>query len=98
MACRLKLPQELSGVHNVFHICNLRKCLAEPTHHVPMDEIQVDKKLNFVEEPVEIMDRMVKKLKDKRYTIVKVRWRAKRGAEFTWEREDFMRAKYPQLF
>jgi len=98
VAYRLELPQELSGVHDVFHICNLRKCLADPTHHVPMDEIRVDSKLNFVEEPVEILDREVKKLKNKRYTIVKVRWNARRGAEFTWEREDHMKSKYPHLF
>ena len=98
VAYRLELPQELSGVHDVFHICNLRKCLADPTHHVPMDEIRVDPSLNFVEEPVEILDRQEKKLKNKRYTIVKVRWNAKRGAEFTWEREDHMKTKYPHLF
>nr|XP_043629883.1 uncharacterized protein LOC122601183 [Erigeron canadensis] len=95
MAYRLKLRQELSDVHDVFHICNLRKCLADPTLHIPMNEIQVDKKLNFVEEPVVILEREVKKLKNKRYTIVKVRWHARRGAEFTWEREE---SKYPHLF
>ena len=54
--------------------------------------------LNFVEEPVEIMDREVKRLKQSRIPIVKVRWNAKRGPEFTWEREDQMKSKYPQLF
>jgi len=98
VAYRLKLPQELSGVHDVFHVSNLRKCLVDPSDHVPMDEIQVDQKLNFVEKPIEILDRDVKKLKNKRFTIVKVRWQSKRGPEFTWEREDTMRAKYPFLF
>nr|XP_043611835.1 uncharacterized protein LOC122583502 [Erigeron canadensis] len=83
VAYRLELPQELGGVHDVFHICNLRKCLADPTQHVPMNEIRVDKNLNFVEDPVEILDRQTKKLKNKRYTIVKVRWNARRGVEFT---------------
>ncbi|GKG31796.1 hypothetical protein Tco_0426746 [Tanacetum coccineum] len=63
-----------------------------------MDEIQVDDKLNFIEEPVEIMDREVKRLKQRRIPIVKVRWNYRRGPEFTWEREDQMQNKYPHLF
>nr|GFA63513.1 putative reverse transcriptase domain-containing protein [Tanacetum cinerariifolium] len=65
---------------------------------IPPDEIQVDDKLNFVEEPVEIMDREVKRLKQSRILTVKVRWNSKRGPEFTWEREDQMQKKYPHLF
>ncbi|GKE73082.1 hypothetical protein Tco_1535123, partial [Tanacetum coccineum] len=59
---------------------------------IPMKEIGLDDKLNFVEEPVEIMDREVKQLKQSRIPIVKVRWNSKRGPEFTWEREDQIRA------
>ena len=95
---RLKLPQELERVHNVFHICNLKKCLSDETLVIPLDEIQINEKLNFVEEPAEIMDREIKKLKRSRIPIVKVRWNSKRGPEFTWEREDQMKRKYPQLF
>ena len=65
---------------------------------VPLEEIQVNPNLNFVEEPVEIMDREIKRLKQSRIPIVKVRWSAKRGPEFTWEREDQMKLKYPHLF
>nr|GFB82833.1 hypothetical protein [Tanacetum cinerariifolium] len=65
---------------------------------IPLDEIQVDDKLNFIEEPVEIMDREVKRLKQSRIPIVKVRWNSKRGPEFTWEREYQMQKKYPHLF
>ena len=65
---------------------------------IPLKEIRIDDKLNFIEEPVEIMDREVKRLKHSRIPIVKVRWNSKRGPEYTWEREDQMRAKYPQLF
>ncbi|GJZ15208.1 putative reverse transcriptase domain-containing protein [Tanacetum coccineum] len=65
---------------------------------VPLDEIQVDAKLNFVEEPVEILEREFKKLKRNRIAIVKVRWDLKRGPEFTWERGDQMKLKYPHLF
>ncbi|GKC95372.1 hypothetical protein Tco_1160814, partial [Tanacetum coccineum] len=61
-------------------------------------EIKVDKTLRFVEEPVEIMDREIKKLKRKKIALVKVRWNSKRGPKFTWEHEDQMRIKYSQLF
>ncbi|GKF12960.1 hypothetical protein Tco_0050886 [Tanacetum coccineum] len=79
----LELPKELNGVHETFHVSNLKKCLADPTLKVPLDEIQVDAKLNFVEEPVEILEREFKKLKRSRITIVKVRWNSKCGPEFT---------------
>ena len=98
VAYRLKLSEELSGVHDVFHVSNLRKCLVDATHHVPMDEIRVDEQLKFVEKPIEVMDRKVRKLKKTWYAIVKVRWSSRRGPEFTWEREDQMRIKYPYLF
>ncbi|GJS39190.1 putative reverse transcriptase domain-containing protein [Tanacetum coccineum] len=92
------VPEELNGVHDTFHVSNLKKCLADPTLKVPLDEIRVDAKLNFVEEPVEILEREFKKLKRSRIAIVKVRWNSKRGPEFTWEREDQMKLKYPHLF
>ncbi|GKA24128.1 putative reverse transcriptase domain-containing protein [Tanacetum coccineum] len=98
VAYRLRLPEEMNGVHDTFHVSNLKKCLADPTLQVPLDEIQVDAKLNFVEEPVEILEREFKKLKRSRIAIVKVRWDSKRGPEFTWEREDQMKLKYPYLF
>ncbi|GKB98486.1 putative reverse transcriptase domain-containing protein, partial [Tanacetum coccineum] len=98
VAYRLRLPQELNGVHDTFHVSNLKKCLADPTLQIPLDEIQVDAKLNFVEELVEILEREFKKLKRSRIAIVKVRWNSKRGPEFTWEREDQMKLKYPHLF
>ncbi|GKD78579.1 hypothetical protein Tco_1341200 [Tanacetum coccineum] len=87
-AYHLELPQELCLVHNVFHVCNLKKCLSDDTLVIPLEEIQLDDKLNFVEEPVEIMDREVKQLKRSRIPNVKVRWNACRGPEYTWERED----------
>ncbi|GKF02130.1 putative reverse transcriptase domain-containing protein [Tanacetum coccineum] len=70
---RLRLPEEFNGVHDTFHVLNLKKCLADPTLQVPLDEIQVDSKLNFVEEPVEILEIEFKKLKQSRIAIVKVR-------------------------
>ncbi|GJU22268.1 putative reverse transcriptase domain-containing protein [Tanacetum coccineum] len=95
VANRLRLPKELNGVHDTFHVSNLNKCLADPRLQVPLDEIQVDDKLNFVEEPIEILKREFKKLKRSRNAIVKVWWNSKRGPEFTWEREDQMRLKLP---
>ncbi|GKE16012.1 hypothetical protein Tco_1423589 [Tanacetum coccineum] len=98
VAYRLRLHEELNGVHDTFHVSNLKKCLADPTLQVPLDEIQVDAKLNFVEEPVEILEREFKKLKRSRIATVKVRWDSKRGPEFMWKREDQMKLKYPYLF
>nr|GEZ36626.1 putative reverse transcriptase domain-containing protein [Tanacetum cinerariifolium] len=98
VAYRLELPEQLSRVHSTFHVSKLKKCMADEPLAIPMDEIHVDDKLNFIEEPIEIMDREVKRLKHSRIPIVKVRWNSKRGPEFTWEREDQMQKKYPHLF
>ncbi|GKE91996.1 putative reverse transcriptase domain-containing protein [Tanacetum coccineum] len=75
---RLEIPQQLSRVHNTFHVSNLKKCLSDEPLAVPLDEIHIDDKLRFVEEPVEIMDREVKRLKKSRIPIIKVRWNSRR--------------------
>ncbi|GKD29588.1 hypothetical protein Tco_1240366 [Tanacetum coccineum] len=98
VAYRLELPEKLRGIHNTFHVSNLKKCLADENLVIPLEEIQLDDKLHFIEEPVEIMDREVKQLKQSRIPIVKVRWNSRRGPEFTWEREDFFMRRYPHLF
>ncbi|GJW86412.1 putative reverse transcriptase domain-containing protein [Tanacetum coccineum] len=98
VAYKLELPEELSRVHNTFHVSNLKKCYADEPLVVPLDELHIDDKLYFVKEPVEIMDREVKRLRQSRVPVVKVRWNSKRGPEFTWEREDQFRKKYPYLF
>ncbi|GJW98960.1 putative reverse transcriptase domain-containing protein [Tanacetum coccineum] len=98
VAYKLELPQELSRVHNTFHVSNLKKCFADEPLAVPLDGLHIDDKFHFVEEPVEIMDHEVKRLKQSRIMIVKVRWNSRRGPEFTWEREDQFRKKYPHLF
>nr|GFC39238.1 putative reverse transcriptase domain-containing protein [Tanacetum cinerariifolium] len=72
--------------------------MADEPLAIPLDAIQVDEKLNFIEEPVEIMDREVKRLKQHRIPIVNVRWNSRRGPELTWEREDQMQKKFPHLF
>ncbi|GJY41762.1 hypothetical protein Tco_0429032 [Tanacetum coccineum] len=98
VAYKLELPEELSNVHSTFYVSNLKKCLSDKSIVIPMKELRLDDKLNFMEELVEIMDREVKQLKQSHILIAKVRWNSKRGPEFTWEREDQIRAKYPHLF
>ncbi|GJW14342.1 putative reverse transcriptase domain-containing protein [Tanacetum coccineum] len=98
VAYKLELPEELSRVHNTFHVSNLKKCHADEPLAVPLDGLHLDDKLHFVEEPIEIAGREVKRLKRSRIPLVKVRWNSKRGPEFTWEREDQFKKKYPHLF
>nr|GEU77760.1 putative reverse transcriptase domain-containing protein [Tanacetum cinerariifolium] len=98
IAYRLDLPEKQSRVHSTFHVSNLKKCLSDEPLVIPLDEIHVDNKLNFIEEPDEIIDREVKRLKQSRIPIVKVRWNSRRGPKYTWEREDQMQKKYPHLF
>ncbi|GKG17111.1 hypothetical protein Tco_0362068, partial [Tanacetum coccineum] len=95
---KLELPQELSRVHHTFHVSNLKKCYADEPLVMPLEGIHVEGKLWFVEEPVEIMEREIKRLKRSRISLVKVRWNSRRGPEFTWECKDSFKHKYPQLF
>ncbi|GKA46366.1 putative reverse transcriptase domain-containing protein [Tanacetum coccineum] len=83
VAYKLELPQQLSRVHNTFHVSNLKKCLSDETLVIPLEELRVDDKLHFVEEPVEVMDREIKHLKRSRIPIIKVKWNSKRKVGFT---------------
>nr|GEX54042.1 putative reverse transcriptase domain-containing protein [Tanacetum cinerariifolium] len=98
VAYRLELLEQLSRVHSTFHVSNLKKCLSDEPLEISLDEVHIDDKLRFVEEPVEVMDPEVKRLKQSRIPIIKVRWNSRRSPEFTWEREDQFRKKYPQPF
>nr|GEU46039.1 reverse transcriptase domain-containing protein [Tanacetum cinerariifolium] len=92
VAYKLELPEELSNVHSTFYVSNLKKCLSDKSLIIPIKELQLDDKLNFMDEPVEIMDREIKQLRQSHISIVKVRWNSKREPKFTWEREDEIRA------
>ncbi|GKA18795.1 putative reverse transcriptase domain-containing protein [Tanacetum coccineum] len=98
VAYTLELPEELQGIYSTFHVSNLKKCLADENLIIPLDEIQLDHKLHFIKVPMEIIDQEVKRLKQSRIPIVKVRWNSRKGPEFTWECEDQFRDKYPHLF
>nr|GFC15633.1 putative reverse transcriptase domain-containing protein [Tanacetum cinerariifolium] len=98
VAYKLELPQELSRVHHTFHVSNHKKCYADEPLVMPLEWIYVDDRLQFVKEPVEIMEWEIKRLKRSRIPLVKVRRNSRRGHEFTWEREDSFRKKYPHLF
>nr|GEU96974.1 putative reverse transcriptase domain-containing protein [Tanacetum cinerariifolium] len=98
VAYKLELPDKLCGIHDTFHVSNLKRCFMNDDVVIPLDEVQLDDKLHFIEEPVEIMDREVKRLKQSRIPIVKVCWDSRCGPKFTWDRKDFFRSKYHHLF
>ncbi|KAD1196172.1 hypothetical protein E3N88_43174 [Mikania micrantha] len=75
VAYRLELPEELSGIHNTFHVSYLRKCLADESAYVPLEDLVIDDKLNYIEKPVAILDRKVKQLRNKTINQVMVQWK-----------------------
>ncbi|XP_048228263.1 uncharacterized protein LOC125369536, partial [Ricinus communis] len=95
LAYRLALPTELSSIHDVFHVSMLRRYRSDPSHIIPEPEIEITEKLTYVEEPIEILDRRVKKLRNKDIPMVKIKWSHHSPREATWEVEEHMRCKYP---
>nr|GFB30141.1 hypothetical protein [Tanacetum cinerariifolium] len=85
MEFEVELPEKLHGIHNTFHVSNLKKCLADGNLVISLEEVRLNDKLHFIEEPVEIIDREVKQLKQSQIPIVKVQWNSRRGPEYTWE-------------
>ena len=98
VAYRLELPPELSSIHPTFHVSYLRKCLADETSHVPYEELEVDERLNYVEEPIAIIDHTERRLRNKVVKMVRVQWKHRKGSESTWETEEEMKKSYPHLF
>ncbi|KAL0541249.1 hypothetical protein IC582_021291 [Cucumis melo] len=98
VAYRLALPPSLSAVHDVFHVSMLRKYVPDPSHVVDYEPLEIDENLSYVEQPVEVLAREVKTLRNKEIPLVKVLWRNHRVDEATWEREDDMKSRYPELF
>ncbi|KAA0025885.1 ty3-gypsy retrotransposon protein [Cucumis melo var. makuwa] len=98
VAYRLALPPSLSTVHDVFHVSMLRKYVADPTHVVDFEPLQLSENLSFEEQPIEILVREVNKLRNREISLVKVLCRNHGVKEATWEREEDMRAQYPELF
>ena len=98
LAYRLDLPPELSWIHNVFHICMLRKYVPHHSHVIRPEPIELQTDLTYAVEPMQILSREVKKLHSKRIPLVKVQWQNHHKEEATWERKDEMMKKYPYLF
>ena len=98
MAYKIALPEELSRVHDVFHISMLRKYLSDPSHVLEPPEVELREDLSYEEQPVQIVDRKEKVLRNKVIPLVKVIWRNHKFEEATWEPEDQMRTQYPYLF
>ena len=88
----------MSGVHNVFHVSMLKKYITDPSHVLQFDLVQLKENLTYEEKPVQILDRKENELRNKKIALVRVLWRNHSVGESTWEREDEMRTKYPELF
>ncbi|WMV24039.1 hypothetical protein MTR67_017424 [Solanum verrucosum] len=98
VAYELELPTELAAVHPIFHISLLKKCMGDPTSIVPLESVDVKDSLTYEEVLVEILDRQVRRLRNKEVASVKVLWRSQSVDGATWEAEAAMKAKYPHLF
>ncbi|KAL0561248.1 hypothetical protein IC582_001670 [Cucumis melo] len=98
VAYRLALPPSFSAVHDVFHVSMLMRYVADQTHVVDFEPLQISENLSYEEKPVEVLAREVKKLRSREISLVKVLWQNHGVDEATWEREEDMRAQYPELF
>ena len=98
LAYRLALPPEMEKMHNVFHVSQLRKYIPDPSHVLSYSPLQLQDDLSYTVEPVQVLDRKEKVLRNKAIPLVKVLWRSQEIEETTWEPEEDMRINYPQLF
>ena len=98
VAYRLALLPRMSGVHNVFHVSMLRKCVHESTPKIDFKDIEVNDNVTYTERPVRSLDEGVKKLRSKEISLVKVQWKHHDERKASWEMESEMQEKYPELF
>ena len=98
LAYRLTLPSELSRLHDVFHVSMLRRYILDPSHVIQEPEVEISEDLTYQEQPIKILDRMVRKLRNKEIPMVKVKWNHHSSKEATWEVGKDMQEKYPYLF
>ena len=94
----LELPPSLSRIHDIFHVSMLKKYYPDPTHIVQPEEIEIDKTLTYEKKPIRLLDRKVKELRCKQIPLVKILWKNHGIEEATWEMEEEMQKKYPELF
>ncbi|KAF5462749.1 hypothetical protein F2P56_018732 [Juglans regia] len=98
VAYRVAVPPALLGVHNVFHISMLRKYIPNPTHIIDYEPLQLQKNLTYTEEPMQIVETKEQVLRNRTILLVKVVWNNHAISEASWELEEEMPVKYPQLF
>nr|GEU49537.1 hypothetical protein [Tanacetum cinerariifolium] len=94
----LELPEEMKGIHNTFHVSYLRKCLADESSVITLDEVEINPESTFQEEPLTILGRKSRQLRNKEILLVKVEWKHRKGTSIRWEPEEKIRIRYPQLF
>nr|ABA95223.1 retrotransposon protein, putative, Ty3-gypsy subclass [Oryza sativa Japonica Group] len=98
VAYQLELPQSLAGVHNVFHVSQLKKCLRVPTEEANLDQIEVQEDLTYVEKPIRILETSERRTRNRVIRFCKVQWSNHSEEESTWEREDELKSAHPHLF
>ena len=98
VAYGLDLPEEFSRVYNVYHISMLRMYISDPSHVLEALEIELRDDLSYEEQPVQILGREEKELRNRTISLVKILWRNHLVEEVTWERDDQMKSQYPHLF
>ena len=97
VAYRLALPPDLSQVHSVFHVSMLRKYIRDPLHVIDYSEVVVNEDLGYEEKPTRIIDRQMRQLRNKSIPMVKIEWNEHYGKDATWEMEEEMKVRYPDL-
>jgi hypothetical protein len=98
VAYQLELPPQLSDVHDVFHVSQLKKCLRVPEEQIPLEELTVGQDLTYQEYPIKILDTSEKVTRNNRYKMCKVQWSNYTEEEATWEKEDQLKAEFSDIF